>query len=492
MRIAYIGTETANLHQLVRSHETNPTEYLHYPISSFRPPLPWKPTMDLINGHYITPDVLADLSSFPMREVRDALVDTYFAEIHPGVPIVDEADFRRRYADPDNPPPLLLFHAILLAAARISDHPLLAGSRATATTTLHRRARALFNLRYENDRLLLVQAAFLMAGHTENSDTIGANSYHWIGNAVRVAFGLGMHRNGANIYLPAYESRTHRVFKKVWWALVYAEVFLALEFGRPCMIRRQDFDLGSLEEDDFKNMDDSEDALVDREFCRATSEVCLVALDILDLHAPRSVTKDDPGGIARIDQQLAALALRMPFAHDFWSCQFRLNYNLVVLILHRTEKPAEAGSLCSEAASNILTTFETMAIHGTIRRCHHSASTAMCAAAIQFSREVRSAIARASGMKAISAHAQLERIARPAKILAEYCVEAEAIYWLCMRLSARAETLIKDYQTPTSVPPATPEMSVTTDLGWQAIFAEYQPLYPAAQPSGTDFWFNTF
>lgn len=222
---------------------------------------------------------------------------------------------------------------------------------------------------------------------------------------MRIAICLGMHRKGATIYLPTYESRTHRVFKKVWWVLVYAEVFLALEFGWPCMIRSQDFDLGGLEEEDFENMDDSEDEFVNREFCHATSELCLVALDILDIHTPGPKTKDDKGVIAELDQRLAALALRMPFAHNFLSCQFRLNYNLVVLILHRTEEIAEAGSLCSEAASNILTTFETMAIQGTMRKCHHSAPTALLAAAIQFSREVKSAVSRASGMKAISAHA---------------------------------------------------------------------------------------
>ncbi|OAL35293.1 hypothetical protein AYO20_05344 [Fonsecaea nubica] len=286
MRIAYIGTDTANMNNLMRTHEmrvhdTHRPQYLHYPIPSFHSPLPWKPTADLL--------------------IRDSLVETYFTEIHPGIPIIDEADFRRRYADPENPPPLLLFHAVLLAAARVSDCPMLVRSRATATATLYRRARALFNLRYENDRLLLVQSSMLMAWHTENSDTVGCNGYYWIGNAVRVALGLGMHRKAATIYLPTYERRTHRVFHKVWWLLVYAEVFLALEYGRPCMIRRQDFDVDGLEEADFMNTDDSDDMLVNREFCCTTSELCLLALDILDLHAPLSRTRDDEAAIIEID-----------------------------------------------------------------------------------------------------------------------------------------------------------------------------------------------
>ncbi|KIW84617.1 hypothetical protein Z517_00005 [Fonsecaea pedrosoi CBS 271.37] len=182
IRIAYIGTDTANLNNLVRPHETrihdtHRPQYLHYPIPSFHPPLPWKPTSDLLSGHYVTPGAITDLTSFPVREVCDSSVETYFTEIHPSIPIIDEADFLRSYADPKTPPLLLLFHAALLAAARVSDRPMLVWSRATATATLYRRARALFNLRYENDRLLLVQSSMLVARHTENPDTVGCNSY---------------------------------------------------------------------------------------------------------------------------------------------------------------------------------------------------------------------------------------------------------------------------------------------------------------------------
>lgn len=43
----------------------------------------------------------------------------YFDDIHPGYPVIDEESFRRQYADPADPPPLLLFHCVLLA---VSDH----------------------------------------------------------------------------------------------------------------------------------------------------------------------------------------------------------------------------------------------------------------------------------------------------------------------------------------------------------------------------------
>jgi transcriptional regulatory protein AMDR len=52
-----------------------------------------------------------------VKEVRDALVESFFNDINPGFPVVDEAEFRMQYEDKDSPPPLLLFHAVLLAGA---------------------------------------------------------------------------------------------------------------------------------------------------------------------------------------------------------------------------------------------------------------------------------------------------------------------------------------------------------------------------------------
>jgi transcriptional regulatory protein AMDR len=423
----------------------------------------------------MTEDILCDLSSFPTRLVRDALVDTYFKDIHPCFPIIDEADFHRRYADPTDPPPLLIFHAILLAAARISDHPMVAKCREMVTATLFRRAKALFDLRYENDRLHLIQAAFLLAWHTENSDTIASNAYHWIGTAVRIAFGLGVHRGNVGVvakYLPPSEYGTHRIYKRVWWSLLHAEVFSALEFGRPCMIRADDFDVRGLEDGDFQNMNDSEDNIANRHFCYVMSDLCLVALDILDLHAPRSKTPLINN--STIDHRLAAVALRIPSSHDFWSCQLRINYNLVVLILHRTDNDMDAASLCSESASNVLTTFETMVVQGTIRQCYLTSSTALMAAAIQFSREVKSAIVKGSIMKAVSTHSQLERLQAPAKALSEYWPNVDAVCRLCKSLSARAEGLIKGWHIQNSPSLQNAEFPADMDVVWQDIMADFR------------------
>ncbi|KAK3616144.1 hypothetical protein LTR56_026145 [Elasticomyces elasticus] len=291
IRIVYVGDSTANLHQLVQAEQ--PANRLHFPFPAIKPLLPWKPDANQTTaGGYLIGAVAQDLASFPTRVVRDALISTYFEDIHPCYPVIDEEEFRRQYRDPDDPPPLILFHAVLLAAARISDHPMIAPSRPTVTATLFRRAKALFEARYENDRVHLVQAALLIAWHVEDSDTISSNAYHWIGQATRIALGLGMHRDltgRSTTLMPGFDRRHYR---RLWWLVLQAETMTALEYGRPSMIRAEDYDQPPLTQSDLLNFDGSPDTIACIEYVLLNSELCEIALAVLALNAPRSHSDD--------------------------------------------------------------------------------------------------------------------------------------------------------------------------------------------------------
>lgn len=51
------------------------------------------------------------------KEVRDALVAAYFEHVHPFHPVISMPEFMASYRSQDNPPPLLLFQAVLMAGA---------------------------------------------------------------------------------------------------------------------------------------------------------------------------------------------------------------------------------------------------------------------------------------------------------------------------------------------------------------------------------------
>lgn len=485
IRIVYVGDSTANLHQLVTSE--SPERHLHFPFPSSKPHLPWKPDSAQAGpGSYLTAAISQDLSSFPARPVRDALVQTYFDDIHPGLPIIDEEEFRRQYQDPADPPPLLVFHAVLLAASRVNNHPMVASARPTVTATLFRRTKSLFDMRYENDRVFLVQAALLMAWHVEDSDTISNNAYYWVGQATRIALGLGMHRdlsNRSRSIMPAPDRRTYR---KIWWAVLQAETYTALEYGRPSMIKSEDFDQPPLDDEDFYNINGTADILVRKDFCVLNAELCQIALDVLSLNAPRARLVD-----ARIDARLADLATRMPHTHDFWSCQLRISHSLVTLISHRRGRNADSALLSREAASTILTTFETVMVQGSIRKCSVHCTTALLAAATQFSQDAKSATESGSVMRAVAAHAQLERALRPMEALSAYWPHAEALHKLCVSLCGRCSERIKSSNVQQPVDAVGIDANGYVDIPLQDIMAGYQ-LPELGQMFVAEDWMNTF
>ena len=79
----------------------------------------------------------------------------------------------RQYRDPKNPPSLLLLQAILLAGSRVCSNPQLmdaSGSTTPAAMTFYKRAKALYDANYEDDRVTIVQAAILLGWYWEGPE----------------------------------------------------------------------------------------------------------------------------------------------------------------------------------------------------------------------------------------------------------------------------------------------------------------------------------
>ncbi|EXJ80443.1 hypothetical protein A1O1_08588 [Capronia coronata CBS 617.96] len=468
VRLAYIGTPASNLTHLVNLKKpTRPT--LHYPFPPIRSPLPWKPnTIWNLRGNI---DIADDISCFPSKEARDALVEAYFTRIHPSFPIIEEAKFRRQYEDPDMPPPLLLFQAVLLAGAHVCDHPLVAESRAVVKGTLFRRASLLFHIRHENDRLHLMQAAMLFTWHLENADTVTSGSYYWLGVACRIGFGMGVHRDvshGAATRLPQWE---RRLYRRVWWTIFQAETFSALDHGRPCMINIRDTDQPPLKIDDFLEGDRQlPNAQVSFEFCAKNVKLCFIILDILDMTRPQG-SGSGPDA-ASVSLALAQWALDLPQGDDFLSCQLRLHYNLIQLHLHRNlVDSADSRDICIEATQAIISLFELMISQGTIGRCYFTANMAITAAAIHTANIIKMALDKSSTLVATNAHNQLSRLLRCATELAKYWPNVGAVNALFEGLLSDLRTLIvSGVQGQAEDTRLNGQQTLQTDTNWQNIF----------------------
>lgn len=145
---------------------------LHYPYPQIRPLSQWRP---LAESLLWAPQGLAsDLASFPIDEIREALVSAYFGQIHPVFPVLTPSTFLDAGGKLRKSPPLLLYQAMLLAGAHVCSHPRVKQQRRLLKLVLFRRASMLYHLRHEKDRLHLTQAALLLTWHINDADTVSS------------------------------------------------------------------------------------------------------------------------------------------------------------------------------------------------------------------------------------------------------------------------------------------------------------------------------
>ena len=536
-RIAYIGTTASNLAHLVGTQTAQP-ESLHYPFPAIRPILPWKPSatstarraVPLPQGETnerpqwrFLP--IADVDFLPIEEIRERLVDAYFTRIHPGFPVIEEAEFRRRFSysgdgansEGREPPPLLLVQCVLLAGAHVCDHPVVAKSRSAVKAALYRRARTLFDIRHENDRAHLVQAALLLVWHTDGADDVATNTWYWSGAASRIAMGLGLHRRLA----PAgMLTRDQRLFRRLWWTVVQSEVLCALNHGRPLTICPDECDQTPLSEEDFIEEDEDPNGVTQRHctankpFCIQNTLLCEIIMDIVKLHTPGAKRRlGDDGGEpmqeARkaLNSRLATWYMELPpelsrpslKTRDFWAAQLQLHYHTAVLALNRpppraqfsapSTSPSLSGALehridiCNGAASSIAAIMGSIAAKGDIAQCWHTAVTAILASAIQISSQARRALLlnNGSSVLALSALERLEALSPVLLALATYWPGAEGIQRLFDGIqSGFIQQLAGNMRTGPpgfsgmEEPPETylpvPQSTLFTDQNWSNIF----------------------
>lgn len=168
-RVAYLG-ESSNLSLLVHDRHGT-TDVVHYPL-----PDSVKGTRArLTELDNIEIDILHQRGAFllPPRGLCDELVEAFFKWVAPVVPVINRGRFMHRYRDNKNPPSLLLLQAMLLAGSRVCTNQQLMdanGSTTPAAMTFYKRAKALYDANYEDDRVTIVQALVLMGWYWEGPE----------------------------------------------------------------------------------------------------------------------------------------------------------------------------------------------------------------------------------------------------------------------------------------------------------------------------------
>lgn len=246
-RVAYLG-ESSNLSLLVHDRYGT-TDTVHYPLpENVRGA---KARVNELDNMEI--EILHQRGAFllPPRALCDELVDAFFRWVAPVVPVINRSRFMRQYRDPKNPPSLLLLQAILLAGSRVCTNSQLMdanGSTTPAAMTFYKRAKALFDANYEDDRVTIVQSTILMGWYWEGPEDVTKNVFYWSRVGIVVAQGSGMHRSVEGSQLTKSDKR---LWKRIWWTLFSRDRSVAVALGRPVAINPEDSDVEMITEDDF-------------------------------------------------------------------------------------------------------------------------------------------------------------------------------------------------------------------------------------------------
>ena len=347
-RVAYLG-ESSNLSLLVHDRHGT-TDVVHYPLPENMRGM--KRLNDLDN---VEMDILHTRGAFllPPRALCDELVDAYFTWVAPVVPVVNRSRFMRRYQDPKHPPSVLLLQAILLAGSRVCKNPQLMdsnGSTTPAAMTFYKRAKALFDANYEDDRVTIVQAAILMGWYWEGPEDVTRNVFFWSRIACIVAQGSGMHRSVETSQLSRADKR---LWKRIWWTLFTRDRSVAVALGRPCGINIDDSDVEMLSEDDFvedevdKPAEYAPDPIHVQFFLNYVKLTEIMGLVLSQQYSvANKVKKQNALELTHSDMALADWLQNCPrevywerARHHFWSALLHANYYTTLCLLHRAHMP---------------------------------------------------------------------------------------------------------------------------------------------------------
>ncbi|KAF4553563.1 Fungal specific transcription factor domain-containing protein 65 [Elsinoe fawcettii] len=220
----------------------------HYPVRPYS-----RKTKSPEDLEYLRVKGVFDL---PNKEACDALIRTYFMHVHPLLPILDAKTFldhfeRHGHTNVN----LLLLWSMVVGAAQFEEEHVLHEAGMADRKALKRmafeRAKLLYDMAYDEDPIVLIQAVILIAHwHTDAEDRF--ETWHWLGIAISLCQTSGLHYtpSEAAMRLPQFTESRKRLYRRIWWTCVYRDRWLATVKGRPLRIQISDGDLAPAEAED--------------------------------------------------------------------------------------------------------------------------------------------------------------------------------------------------------------------------------------------------
>ncbi|KAF4990306.1 hypothetical protein FDECE_14449 [Fusarium decemcellulare] len=184
------------------------------------------------------------------------LLEIFFLYVHPMMPVIDRRDFLSRYYGGDEPPSLIILHAVFLAASRYADNsghsPDGLSEVRIHCDELHGKLRALIEAEITFERIAVIQASLLASLHWEGRE--GLNSaIDNLSLAVRACQEMGLHRKQQST--SSHPGAQEVLQRRLWWCLYALDRFNAAQEGTPFLINELECDVEMLTEKDLAGED---------------------------------------------------------------------------------------------------------------------------------------------------------------------------------------------------------------------------------------------
>ncbi|KAL5322843.1 hypothetical protein ACEPPN_010822 [Leptodophora sp. 'Broadleaf-Isolate-01'] len=314
----------------------------------------------------------------PPQDVQDELISLFFTWVAPTVPVIQEADFLRRYRDPLNPPSLLLLQSIFVSVSRFPRKELhdYEGNPRTDSKTFFKRAKALYDAGYEQDQVTTVQSLVLMGWYWHGPQDVTENGlFYYSRLAIAVAQDCNMDRSAE---LTNLSQSQHRLYKRIWWTLFTRDRTVTVAYGRPVSIQLDHSSVDPITEDDFVEDGYTPNPIHVQFFLQYVELTKILHMSMLRPIKQRGGSQAEAN---QCEYELNKWLLDCPEVirwqqsrHEFWASLLHCSYNTILCLLHGPQRvkttkiiSSTSQTVSSEAVSMILSAAESLISHNQIQ-----------------------------------------------------------------------------------------------------------------------------
>ncbi|KAF2687386.1 hypothetical protein K458DRAFT_415639 [Lentithecium fluviatile CBS 122367] len=349
---------------------------------------------------------------FPQGELLSALVNAFLDKFYPLYSIVNRAKFEHLYEQQKLP--WILLHAVCFIGATYCDHGVIHRSRLQsrwhARHHFYNKAKVLFDLGYETDKIILLQTVLLLTFWGPQMKSYW-NPCSWIGFGVTIADSLGIYKANSSAHLsPADRS----LLRRLWWTLAVRDAYCAALLGRPFRINMSRCDTEPLRLDDFNQDGGSPQAVPKgRSYTGALCQIQIAKLSLIlrQIVLSRSKGANDSQKTANLHRLLNQWQSDLPTVVDWQkpsnftnlcaiSLKIIFHHHLIVIHLgephlgppainHRVDPDNPSLKIAESAAQTIASSALTLMTSSMVSSLPHEVFPGFLIAGIVFYRQMK-------------------------------------------------------------------------------------------------------